>query len=92
MKKAELTPAHERSQTPGQRVEPNHEDGQSRPSLGAPVDGLKGLGDHHVTVNGDGQQVDHGGDAKEGATEGVHLTAYKDRPQTQEGQQWDGGI
>lgn len=75
--KAELTPADQRSQTPGQRVEPNHEDGQSRPSLGAPTDGLQGLGDHHITVDGDGQQVDHGGDAKQGAAESVHLTRYE---------------
>lgn len=47
--------------------------------------GLQGLGDHHVSVNGDGQQVDHGGDAKEGATEGIHLTAYQNKPQNEEG-------
>lgn len=41
------------------------------------MDGLQGLGDHHVAVNGDGQQVDHGGDAKQGTAEGVHLAAYE---------------
>lgn len=41
------------------------------------MDGLQRLGDDYVAVNGDGQQVDHGGDAEQGAAEGVHLTAWK---------------
>lgn len=39
--------------------------------------GLQGLGDHHVAVDGDGQQGDHGGDTKQGAAECIHLTAYQ---------------
>lgn len=39
--------------------------------------GLQGLGDHHVAVDGDGQQGDHGGDTKQGAAECIHLTAYR---------------
>lgn len=40
------------------------------------MNGLQGLGDNQVAVDGDGQEVYHGGDAKQGATERIHLTAY----------------
>lgn len=73
-----LTPANQRSQTPSQRVKPDHEDGQGGPSLGAPVHGLQGLGDNQVAVDGDGQQVYHGGDAEQGAAERIHLTACRE--------------
>lgn len=72
-----LTPANQRSQTPSQRVKPDHEDGQSGPAFGAPAYGLQRLGDDQVAVDGDGQEVYHGGDAEEGAAEGVHLTACR---------------
>lgn len=35
--------------------------------------GLKGLCDYQIAVNRDGQQVYHGGNAKQGATECIHL-------------------
>lgn len=41
--------------------------------------GLQRLGDNHIAVNGDGQEVYHGGDAKQGAAERIHLTAYKQK-------------
>lgn len=40
------------------------------------MNGLQRLGDNQVAVDGDGQEVYHGGDAKQGATERIHLTAY----------------
>lgn len=77
--KSTLTPANQRSQTPGQRIKPDHEDGQGSSSFGAPVYCLQWLGDNHVAVDGDGQQVYHGGDAEQGSTERIHLTAYGGR-------------
>lgn len=70
-----LTPSNQRRQTPRQRVKPNQDDRQRSSALGVPVDGLQGLGDHDVAVNGDGQQGDHGGDTEQGAAERVHFTA-----------------
>lgn len=77
--RAKLTPANERSQTPSQRVQPDHDDGHGGPSLGAPAHGLQRLGDDHVAIDGDGQEVYHGGDAEQGAAERVQLTACKQK-------------
>lgn len=51
----QLTPANQRSKTPSQGVKPDHENGQSGSSLGAPVYGLQRLGDNQIAVNRDGQ-------------------------------------
>lgn len=69
-----LTPSNKRSQTPGQCIEPDRDNGQSGSFLGAPVDGLQWFGDHQVAIDGDGQQVYHGGDAKQGTAESIHFT------------------
>lgn len=78
-RKSTLTPANQRSQAPGQRVKPHHEYGQGSSSFGVPLYCLQRLGDDQVTVDGDGQQVYHGGDAEQGSTERIHLTAYRGR-------------
>lgn len=72
-----LTPSQQRCQTPRQRVKPHQDDCQRGSALGVPVDGLQRLSDHYVAVDGDSQQVDHGGDPEQGATECIHLTAQR---------------
>lgn len=55
--------------------------------------GLQRFGDDNITVDGDGQKVYHRGDAKQGATERVHLTSYQNgntyKHVTQQQQQQD---
>lgn len=74
-KKDELTPAQQRSQAPEQRVEPHQQDDEAGSPLRRPANGLQGLGDDDVAVDGDSQQVDHGCYPKQGPTEGIHFTA-----------------
>lgn len=79
-----LTPANKWGQTPSERVEPDQYDGHGGSTFGVPLHGLQGLGDDEVAVDGDGQQVYHRGDAKEGPTKGIHLTGWdKYSPETQ---------
>ena len=73
---APLTPTQQGRQTPGQRVEPDQQDHHHGAPARDPADGLQGLGDDDVAVQGDGQQVDHGGDAEQRPAECVHLTAW----------------
>jgi len=72
----ELTPADERGQAPCQGVEPDQQDGHDGSALGVPVHGLQGPGDDQVAVQGDGQQVDHGRDAKQRPAERIQLTTW----------------
>lgn len=74
-----LTPAQERRQAPGQRVEPHQADVDASAPPGGPLDGPQRFGDDDVAVDRDGEQVDHGGDSKQGPAEGVHLTAWQTR-------------
>lgn len=70
-----LTPPQERSKAPGQRVQPDEGDVDARALLGGPLYGLQGFGDDNVAIDGDGEEVDHGGYSKPGSAESIDFTA-----------------
>ncbi len=71
-----LTPANQRCQTPGQRVDPDAQDGQEGSAFGVPLDSLQWFGDDQVSIDRDGQQVYHRADAKQRTTECIYFTSW----------------
>lgn len=72
-----LTPPQERCKAPGERVQPDEGYIHPRAFLGGPLDGLQWFGDHNVAINGDGQEVYHGGYSKPSSAEGIDFTACR---------------
>lgn len=71
----ELTPPQQRRKAPGQRVQPDEGNVETGALLRGPLYGLQGLGDHNVAIDGDGQEVYHGGYSKPSSTESIDFTA-----------------